>query len=116
MKQLQAVAAQPPQSAGSTPQNVELRHLRYFVAVAEAGTFTEAAQRMFIAQPTLSHQLRRLEDIVGTRLLHRRREGVRRGSSTGGRPAKGSSGTSHPEAWPLLPRRWPHVDRLRELP
>src|SRR5258708_34121698 len=32
---------------------------------------------MFIAQPTLSQQLRRLEDIVGTRLLHRRREGVR---------------------------------------
>jgi hypothetical protein len=43
MKQLQAVATQPPGSAGSTPQNVELRHLRYFVAVAEAGTFTEAA-------------------------------------------------------------------------
>ena len=77
MKQLEAVAAEPPRSAGSTPQNVELRHLRYFVAVAEAGTFTEAAERMFIAQPTLSQQLRRLEDIVGTRLLHRRREGVR---------------------------------------
>jgi len=77
MKQREAVAAQPPGSAGSAPQNVELRHLRYFVAVAEAGTFTEAAQRMFIAQPTLSQQLRRLEDIVGTRLLHRTREGVR---------------------------------------
>ena len=77
MKQPQAVAAQPPGSAGSTPQNVELRHLRYFVAVAEARTFTEAAQRMFIAQPTLSQQLRRLEDIVGTRLLHRGRDGVR---------------------------------------
>jgi DNA-binding transcriptional LysR family regulator len=77
MKQREAVATQPPGSAGSAPQNVELRHLRYFVAVAEAGTFTEAAQRMFIAQPTLSQQLRRLEDIVGTRLLHRTREGVR---------------------------------------
>ena len=74
MRQLEAVAAQLP---GSTPQNIELRHLRYFVAVAEAGTFTEAAERMFIAQPTLSQQLRRLEDIVGTQLLQRRREGIR---------------------------------------
>ena len=72
-----AVAAQPATSAGSTPQNVELRHLRYFVAIAEAGTVTHAAERLFIAQPTLSQQLRRLEDIVGTRLLHRQREGVR---------------------------------------
>jgi LysR family transcriptional regulator, benzoate and cis,cis-muconate-responsive activator of ben and cat genes len=60
-----------------TPQGVELRHLRYFVAVADAGTFTHAAQRMFIAQPTLSQQIRRLEEMMGTPLLHRRREGVR---------------------------------------
>jgi DNA-binding transcriptional LysR family regulator len=77
MKQLEAVAAQPPRSACGALQNVELRHLRYFVAVAEAGSFTDAAERMFIAQPTLSQQLRRLEDIIGTRLLDRRREGVR---------------------------------------
>ena len=77
MKQLEAVAAQPPRSACGALQNVELRHLRYFVAVAEAGSFTDAAERMFIAQPTLSQQLRRLEDIIGARLLDRRREGVR---------------------------------------
>ncbi len=59
------------------PQGVELRHLRYFVAVADAGTFTQAAERMFIAQPTLSQQIRRLEEMIGTPLLHRRREGVR---------------------------------------
>src|SRR5579859_5164835 len=60
-----------------TPQGVELRHLRYFVAVADAGSFTHAAKQMFIAQPTLSQQIRRLEEMVGTPLLQRRREGVR---------------------------------------
>jgi DNA-binding transcriptional LysR family regulator len=57
-------------------QGVELRHLRYLVAVADAGTFTHAAEQMFIAQPTLSQQIRRLEEIVGTPLLRRRRDGV----------------------------------------
>ena len=51
--------------------------MRYFAAVADAGTFTHAAERLFIAQPTLSQQIRRLEQIVGTQLLHRRRDGVR---------------------------------------
>jgi DNA-binding transcriptional LysR family regulator len=59
-----------------TNQGLEFRHLRYLVAVADAGTFTHAAQRMFIAQPTLSQQIRRLEEMVGTPLLRRRRDGV----------------------------------------
>jgi DNA-binding transcriptional LysR family regulator len=68
----------PRQAAGmGSPQGVELRHLRYFVAVADAGTFTHAAEQMFIAQPTLSQQIRRLEQMVGAPLLQRRREGVR---------------------------------------
>jgi DNA-binding transcriptional LysR family regulator len=69
----------PPHAASAervTPQGLELRHLRYFVAVADAGTFTQAAEQMFIAQPTLSQQIRRLEEMVGTTLLRRRREGV----------------------------------------
>jgi DNA-binding transcriptional LysR family regulator len=70
-------SAERPDSGGVTPQGVELRHLRYFVAVADAGTFTHAAEQMFIAQPTLSQQIRRLEEMVGTPLLQRRREGVR---------------------------------------
>ena len=57
------------------PQAIELRHLRYFAAVADAGSFTRAAEQMFLAQPTLSQQIRRLEEIVGTPLLRRRREG-----------------------------------------
>lgn len=56
---------------------IELRHLRYLVAVAEAGTFTQAAERMRLAQPTLSQQVRRLEQMVGTPLLSRQRDGVR---------------------------------------
>jgi DNA-binding transcriptional LysR family regulator len=74
MNQAQAVAR--PAAGAEAPQGVELRHLRYFVAVADAGTFTGAAERLFIAQPTLSQQIHRLEQIVGTPLLHRRREGV----------------------------------------
>ena len=72
-----ATATQLPDAGGVAPQGVELRHLRYFVALADAGTFTHAAEQMFIAQPTLSQQIRRLEEIVGTPLLQRRREGVR---------------------------------------
>jgi DNA-binding transcriptional LysR family regulator len=64
-------------ASGAAPEGVELRHLRYFVAVADAGTFTHAAERMYISQPTLSQQVRRLEEIIGTPLLQRGREGVR---------------------------------------
>ena len=71
----QAETAPAPASGGTAPQGLELRHLRYFAAVAEAGTFTHAAERLFIAQPTLSQQIRRLEEIVGTPLLQRGREG-----------------------------------------
>jgi len=76
MRQGQAALVGRPEAAGA-PQAIELRHLRYFTAVADAGSFTHAAERMFIAQPTLSQQIRRLEEIVGTPLLQRRREGLR---------------------------------------
>jgi len=77
MDEVRAGLAERPDPGGVTPQGVELRHLRYFVALADAGTFTQAAEQMFIAQPTLSQQIRRLEEMVGTSLLQRRREGVR---------------------------------------
>src|SRR5580704_6175035 len=76
MDEVRAGSARPD-SDGVTPQGVELRHLRYFVALADAGTFTHAAEQMFIAQPTLSQQIRRLEEMVGTPLLQRRHEGLR---------------------------------------
>jgi DNA-binding transcriptional LysR family regulator len=77
MKQAQAEPVRLPGADAQAPQGLELRHLRYLAAVADAGTFTRAAERLFIAQPTLSQQIRRLEQIVGTPLLHRRRDGVR---------------------------------------
>jgi DNA-binding transcriptional LysR family regulator len=77
MKHTQPVPVRRPADGAEAPPGLELRHLRYFVAVADAGSFTHAAEQIFITQPTLSQQIRRLEQIVGTPLLHRRRDGLR---------------------------------------
>lgn len=55
----------------------ELRHLRYLLAVAEHANFTRAAEELRIAQPTLSQQIKQLEQAVGVQLLERTGRTVR---------------------------------------
>jgi LysR family transcriptional regulator, hca operon transcriptional activator len=55
---------------------MELRHLRYFVAVAEAGSLTVAARKLHTSQPSLSRQIRDLEEEIGAQLLTRRARGI----------------------------------------
>lgn len=52
-------------------KNIEVRHLRAFVAVAEELNYRKAAQRLHVAQPALSRTIQQLEGEVGARLLDR---------------------------------------------
>jgi DNA-binding transcriptional LysR family regulator len=56
--------------------DIELRHLRYFIAVAEEGSFTAGARRVHVAQQVLSTQIRQLESALGVVLLNRTARGV----------------------------------------
>ena len=55
---------------------MELRQLRYFLAIAEHGSFSKAASTVYVAQSALSHQLAQLEEELGQSLFHRLPRGV----------------------------------------
>src|SRR6478735_700059 len=56
---------------------MELRHLRYFQAVAEDLSFSRAARRLHVAQPALSRAIKQLEQTLGAEVLERTRHHVR---------------------------------------
>ena len=58
------------------PLNMDVRQIRYFVHVAELGSFSKASRRLNVAQPALSRQVKLLEDAFGAQLLTRSPRGV----------------------------------------
>src|SRR3954463_7299689 len=71
-----------------------LRQMQYFLAVVDEGSFTRAAERLFVSQPALSHQVKALEQSLGGALLERRPQAVHlpvlgRPPGAGPRPRRG---------------------------
>ena len=57
-------------------KSITVQQMETLVALVEAGSFTRAAQMLFSSQPSLSKQIRNLENIVGVRLVNRKNTGI----------------------------------------
>jgi DNA-binding transcriptional LysR family regulator len=78
VESLQALASNlQVEEFGAMSDLLEFRHLKYIVALAEAGNFTRAAEQLFLSQPSLSKQIKDIEDEIGFPIFIRTREGVR---------------------------------------
>ena len=62
--------------------DIKLKDLRYLVALADTRHFGKAAERCFVSQPTLSAQLKKLEDYLGVTLVERQPSAVCRATTT----------------------------------
>ncbi len=87
---------------------IELRHLRYFVAVAEERHFRKASERLYISQPGLSRQIKQMEDFLGVQLLERDKKQV---SLT---PAGAYLQQEATHLLGQLSQTWPHLRALQE--
>jgi DNA-binding transcriptional LysR family regulator len=56
---------------------MDLRHLRYFIAIADSSTMALAAEKVYVTQSTLSHQLAQLETELGVKLFERVGRGLK---------------------------------------
>lgn len=61
---------------GPRGYGVEIRQVKYFLAIARTGNFSRAAEQVYITQPALSQQIRKLEDELGTPLFERHQHGA----------------------------------------
>jgi hypothetical protein len=79
------LTSKPNERAGERRRSLDRRHLDYFLAVAEAGSFTRAAAKLSIAQPSLSHSISALERELDAQLFERLGRGVRLRAARSGR-------------------------------